>query len=131
MTQLTLISHVLCPYVQRAVISLTENQVSFKRVDVDLANKPGWFTAISPLGKTPALQAGDTAIFESAVILEYLEETQPFPLHPTDPLRRAEHRAWMEFGSAVLNDNCRVLFGGRRNGIRPQDQNFDGEICTA
>jgi glutathione S-transferase len=101
---LTLISHVLCPYVQRAVISLTEKQVPFKRVDVDLAAKPRWFTAISPLGKTPVLQVGDTAIFESAVILEYLEETQAFPLHPADPLRRAEHRAWIEFGSAVLND---------------------------
>jgi glutathione S-transferase len=101
---LTLISHVLCPYVQRAIISLTEKQVPFKRIDVDLANKPQWFTAISPLGKTPVLQVGDTAIFESAVILEYLEETQAFPLHPADPLQRAEHRAWIEFGSAVLND---------------------------
>jgi len=50
------------------------------------------------------LQVGDTPIFESAVILEYLEETQPKPLHPSDPLRRAEHRGWIEFGSAVLND---------------------------
>jgi glutathione S-transferase len=25
-------------------------------------------------------------------------------LHPADPLRRAEHRAFIEFGSAVLND---------------------------
>src|SRR5262249_2204096 len=57
-----------------------------------------------PLGKTPVLQVGDTAIFESAVILEYLEETQPKPLHPVDPLRRAEHRGWIEFGSAVLSD---------------------------
>jgi glutathione S-transferase len=43
-------------------------------------------------------------IFESAVILEYLEETQPRRLHPPDPLSRADHRAWIEFGSAVLND---------------------------
>lgn len=38
------------------------------------------------------------------MILEYLEETQPNPLHPTDPVKRAEHRSWIEFGSAVLND---------------------------
>ena len=76
----------------------------FERIDVDLANKPQWFTAISPLGKTPVLKVGTSAIFESAVILEYLEETQPLPLHPGHPLRRAEHRAWIEFGSAVLND---------------------------
>jgi glutathione S-transferase len=99
-----LISHKLCPYVQRAVIALTEKGVAFERIDIDLANKPDWFVAISPLGKTPVLQIGDVAIFESAVILEYLEETQPSPLHPADPLRRAEHRAWIEFGSAVLND---------------------------
>jgi glutathione S-transferase len=101
---LKLISHKLCPYVQRAVIALTEKGVAFERIDVDLANKPDWFLAISPLGRTPVLLVGDTAIFESAVILEYLEETQPKPLHPVDPLRRAEHRAWIEFGSAVLND---------------------------
>jgi glutathione S-transferase len=101
---LKLISHKLCPYVQRAVIALTEKGVDFERIDIDLANKPDWFLAISPLGKTPVLQVGDKAIFESAVILEYLEETQPKPLHPPDALLRAEHRAWIEFGSAVLND---------------------------
>ena len=50
------------------------------------------------------LLVDDTAIFESAVILEYLEETQPNPLHLSDPLKRAERRGWIEFGSAVLND---------------------------
>jgi glutathione S-transferase len=101
---LKLISHKLCPYVQRAVIALTEKGVAFERIDIDLANKPDWFLAISPLGKTPVLQVGDAAIFESAVILEYLEETQLSPLHPADALMRAEHRAWIEFGSTVLND---------------------------
>jgi len=104
MPSLTLISHHLCPYVQRAVIALTEKGVPFQRVTVDLANKPDWFKALSPLGKTPVLKAGGTAIFESAVILEYLEETQPNPLHPKDPLHRAEHRSLIEVGSAILND---------------------------
>jgi glutathione S-transferase len=99
-----LISHELCPYVQRAVIALTEKGVAFERIDVDLANKPEWFLKISPLGRTPVLQVGDAAIFESAVILEYLEETGPKPLHPAEPLRRAEHRGWIEFGSTVLSD---------------------------
>ena len=101
--KLTLVSHKLCPYVQRAVIALTEKGVPFERIDVDLANKPDWFKKVSPLGKTPVLLVGETAIFESAVILEYLEETQANPLHPADPLARAEHRAWIEFGSAILS----------------------------
>jgi len=104
MAELTLVSHHLCPYVQRAAIALTEKCVAFQRVDIDLENRPDWFKAISPLGKVPLLKVGDEVIFESAVILEYLEETQPRPLHPSDPLERAKHRAWMEFGSAVLAD---------------------------
>jgi glutathione S-transferase len=101
---LTLVSYPLCPYVQRAVISLTEKAAPFERIDIDLSNKPDWFLAISPLGKTPVLRVGNRAIFESAVILEYLEDTQAPALHPADPLERAEHRAWIEFGSAALND---------------------------
>src|ERR1700750_254844 len=102
-SRLKLISHQLCPYVQRAVIALTEKGTAFERVDIDLANKPDWFLKVSPLGKTPVLMVGEHTIFESAVI-PYLEETQDRPLHPADPLQRAEHRAWIEFGSAVLND---------------------------
>lgn len=104
MAALTLVSIPLCPYVQRAAIALSEKGVAFERRNVDLANKPDWFVKISPLGKVPVLLDGEQPIFESAVILEYLEETQPNPLHPADPLRRAQHRAWMEFGSSVLSD---------------------------
>ena len=99
----TLVSHALCPYVQRAAIVLTEKGVSFERVDVDLTHKPDWFLRLSPLGKTPVLQVGGEALFESAVICEYLDETRPPRLHPEDALARARERAWMEFGSAVLS----------------------------
>ncbi|MCS3725835.1 glutathione S-transferase [Bradyrhizobium betae] len=48
---------------------------------------------------------GEVALFESNVICEYIEETQACAkLHPVDALKRAEHRAWMEFGSAILGD---------------------------
>ena len=102
--KLTLVSHRLCPYVQRAVIALAEKGAPFERTDIDLSNKPEWFLRVSPLGKTPVLLVGETAMFESAVILEYLEDTQAPALHPADALARAEHRAWIEFGSAILND---------------------------
>jgi glutathione S-transferase len=101
---LTLISHDLCPYVQRAVIALAEKGVAFERIDIDLADKPDWFLALSPLGKVPLLRVGDVVIFESAVIVEYLEETQPRPLHPADPVERARHRATIELSSAILSD---------------------------
>jgi glutathione S-transferase len=99
---ITLVSHHLCPYVQRAAITLDEKQVPYERVYVDLSNKPDWFTAISPLGKVPLLRVGSEVLFESAVIVEYLEETHGPAMHPADPLERARHRAWIEFGSATL-----------------------------
>lgn len=101
---LTLISHALCPYVQRAAIALDEKKLPYLRRDIDLSNKPDWFVKISPLGKTPVLVADETPIFESAVILEYLEDTTRPALHPPDPLDRARHRGWIEFASAILND---------------------------
>jgi glutathione S-transferase len=107
MATLTLVSHHLCPYVQRAAISLAEKHVDFERIYVDLSNKPEWFKELSPLGKVPLLRVGkgqnEAVIFESAVILEFLEETQPNALHPHDPLERARHRSWIEFGSSILN----------------------------
>ena len=110
MAALKLISHKLCPYVQRAVIALNEKNIPFERVDIDLANKPDWFLKISPLGKVPVLvvtgdDGKEVALFESNVICEYIEETQGGAnLHPQDPLARAQHRAWMEFGSTILSE---------------------------
>jgi glutathione S-transferase len=105
MPTLKLVSHDLCPYVQRAAIVLAEKQASFERVYVDLANKPSWFLAISPLGKTPLLRIGsEDVLFESAVICEYLDETIAPRLHPEDAVARAKHRAWVEFASAMLAD---------------------------
>lgn len=99
-----LITHVLCPYVQRSVIVLNEKGIPYRRIDIDLANKPAWFEQISPLGKVPVLVIRDQqSLFESAVICEYLNEVTPGSLHPEDPLERAEHRAWIEFGSGLLN----------------------------
>jgi len=100
----TLISHALCPYVQRAAIVLREKGIAFERIDIDLVHKPDWFLQVSPLGKTPVLLADGAPVFESAVICEYLEDVVASPpLHPRDALERARHRGWMEFGSSVLN----------------------------
>ena len=106
---LRLISHKLCPYVQRAVIVAKEKDIPFHRVDIDLANKPDWFLALSPTGKVPLLEVTENdgttkVLFESAVIAEYFDEIAGNPLLPKDPLERARQRAWVEFASATLAD---------------------------
>jgi glutathione S-transferase len=105
MPNFELISNPLCPYTQRAAIQLAEKGVAYERVYIDLANKPEWFLQLSPLGKVPLLRVGDTAIFETVVICEYIEEVAPaVPLHPVEPLDRARHRSWAEFASAIIAD---------------------------
>ena len=102
-----LVSHHLCPYVQRSIITLTEKQIPHRRTYIDLADKPDWFLAISPLGRVPLLRISGSddgdVLFESAVICEYLDEITSASLHPDDPLEKAKHRAWMEFGSTILD----------------------------
>lgn len=120
-TKPTLISHLLCPYVQRAIIVLEEKQIAYERIDIDLANKPDWFLKVSPLGKTPVLMVDGQAIFESAVICEYLEEVTANALHPRDPILRAQHRGWMEFASATLN-SIGALYGAS------DERTFDAKV---
>ncbi len=120
----TLVSHNLCPYAQRVSISLDEKGVDFKRMIIDLSNKPDWFKRISPLGKVPLLivenEDKKTVIFESVVILEYLEETQPSPLYSANPLLRAMERSWIEFGSSLLSDIAGLYSA-------PTDEAFQGK----
>lgn len=100
-----LISFNLCPYVQRAVITLKMKKAEFKTTYIDLSDRPAWFTEISPLGKVPVLKVDDKhVIFESAVICELLDETIEPHFHSSDPIVRAKDRAWMEFASSLLVD---------------------------
>lgn len=97
-----LISFKLCPFVQRSVIVLQEKGVDYDITYINLKEPPAWFREISPLGKVPVLKVGDAVLFESAVIMEYLDEVNPPSLHPADPLKKAHNRAWIEFASGLF-----------------------------
>ena len=88
---------------------LAEKGVTLPLVEVDLMggeNRRPPYTDKNPAGQLPCLELDDgTILAEVLPICEYIEETQPGPrLHPEDPLERARHRGWMEFGSAILGD---------------------------
>lgn len=104
MPTLKLISHDLCPYVQRARIVLEEKSVPHELEFIDLAHKPDWFLALSPLGKVPVLLVDGRPLFESAVIAEYLDEITPGSLHPADTFEKARHRSWIAFASSTLDN---------------------------
>ncbi|MDU8943533.1 glutathione S-transferase family protein [Ovoidimarina sediminis] len=141
--RLTLVSHKLCPYVQRVAIVLAEKGLPYERIYIDLAHKPRWFLELSPLGKTPLLKVetgtGDAhVVFESAVIAEFLEDVFSHPMHPVDPLARAGHRGWVEVASSILNGIAR-LYGARDaevferewQGLRAAFERVEAELSQA
>jgi glutathione S-transferase len=99
---MTLVSHALCPYVQRAAIMAHEKAIALERVVVDLADKPDWFVERSPTGKVPLMMIGDITLFESAAIAEFFDEISGGGMLPRDSIERARHRAWIEFASGTL-----------------------------
>ena len=125
--KLKLVSFKICPFVQRSAITLLEKGIDYDIVYIDLQNPPDWFLAISPFGKVPILcvdgPCGTTSpllpegakhnegaiIFESAVIMEFLDETHPPSMHPKNPLQRAHNREWIEFNSNMNLEQHDVL----------------------
>ncbi|KPK40516.1 MAG: hypothetical protein AMJ69_01985 [Gammaproteobacteria bacterium SG8_47] len=108
--QLELISFKLCPYAQRAAIVLHYKQIPATTTYIDLATPPSWFKQISPFGKVPVLRVdGESVLFESAVIAEFLDDISGGSLLPTEPLRRALTRSWSEFGAACIGDLISML----------------------
>ncbi|MGB1255193.1 MAG: glutathione S-transferase family protein [Thiolinea sp.] len=107
--QLELISFKVCPFVQRSTIALNEKQVDYKLTHIMPGDEPDWFKEVSPLGKVPVLLVDGKPVFESAVIMEYLDETRAPQLHPDDPLQKALHRSWVEFCSELLGAQYRMV----------------------
>ena len=101
-----LYEHPLSSYAQKVKIALREKGVDFK-VETPQAlgsgKAQGPFAAASPRNEVPALIDGDAQIFDSTIILEYLEDKIPAPpLLPRDPAARARAR--------MIEDVCDTLY---------------------
>jgi glutathione S-transferase len=124
-----LISFKICPFVQRSVIVLLEKGVDYDITYINLKEPPEWFKTISPLGKVPLLRVGDTVVFESAVIVEYLDEVYPPSLHPSDPLRKAHNRAWIEFASTLLMCQFNMVMAQEQEGCDKAEQELRDKLA--
>lgn len=85
---------------QRTRVVLLEKGIDFTATEIDLQNKPDWFTQISRYGKVPVIKHGDNEIYESAIVNEYLDEVFPEPpLLPRDPGAKAIARIWIDYAN--------------------------------
>lgn len=96
MAELILYEHPLSPYAQKVKISLREKGVPFTArlpEGIGTGATGGGFAKANPRGEVPALIHGDVEIFDSTIILEYIEETWPEPaMMPKAPAERARMR---------------------------------------
>lgn len=88
--------HPLSPYGQKVKIALLEKGVAFDSqlpTNLGSGEVASEFAAASPRGEVPALVDGEHSIFDSTIILEYIEDRWPDPrLLPDAPAARARSR---------------------------------------
>lgn len=110
----------VCPYAHRTRLVLLEKGLPFEDIEIDFKNKSKRFLAVSPYGRVPALVHDGQALYESAIINEYLDEVFPMPaLMPKSPALRARVRIWIDFLDHQFLDNYYDLLKNRDQGRHP------------
>lgn len=101
-------------YSHRVRMVLAEKGVAVDIVDIDPNNPPEELAEINPYSSLPTLLDRDLVLYESTVVMEYLDERFPHPpLLPVYPVARAHSRLWMH---RVQRDWCThvdVLVAGK------------------
>lgn len=93
---MTLFSDSSCQYSHRVRIVLAEKGVTVDIEEVNHGALPEELTELNPYGSTPTLADRDLALYESKVMMEYLDERFPHPpLLPVYPVARALSRQYM------------------------------------
>lgn len=89
-----------CPFVQRVWTVLEEKRIPYQYIEVNPYHKPESLLELNPRGLVPTLQYDNKPLYESTVILEFLEDAYPehgSRLLPADPYSRAQVRIWIDF----------------------------------
>ncbi len=105
----------LSPRVRKVRIVLAEKGLQYEKVSIDITKgeqKTSEYLAINPYGKVPALQDDGTTVYESTLIMEYLNDAYPEPtLLPSDSGQRARARVLMHYGDNPYESAVATLAG--------------------
>ena len=120
------------PNCQRTRVVLYEKNLPYETIPVDLVakeQKKPEFLKMNPYGKVPVLVDGDTILYESCIINEYLEDKYPNPpLLPKNPGQRAKIRIGIDFG---VNGTYPVYEKLRNEMFKPEGERNSAVIDEA
>lgn len=90
---MTLFSDAVDPQSHRARVVLAEKGITVEVVNIDPTNKPEDLIDLNPYQSVPTLVDRELVLYDTRVIMEYLDERFPHPpLMPVDPVSRAKAR---------------------------------------
>ena len=94
-------------YSQRVRLVLAEKGVAVEIIDVDPAHIPEDLTDLNPYNSLPTLIDRELVLYQSQVIMEYLDERFPHPpLLPVYPVARAQSRLFVH---RIQRDWCTAV----------------------
>ena len=101
-------------YSHRVRMVLAEKGVTVDIVDVDANNMPEDLAEINPYNSVPTLLDRELVLYESTVIMEYLDERFPHPpLLPVYPVARAQSRLLIHRIEKDWSQKVDVLMAGK------------------
>jgi glutathione S-transferase len=100
-----LIGAITSPYVRKVRVVMAEKKLDYQFVQEDVWSAETTIMASNPLGKVPCLvMEGGEAVFDSRVIVEYLDTLSPVgKLIPSQGRERAEVKTWEALADGVLD----------------------------
>jgi|SoiMethySBSTD1v2_1073268.scaffolds.fasta_scaffold104441_3 glutathione S-transferase len=105
----------MSPRARKPRIVLAEKGLQYEKINVDITKdeqKKPEYLAINPYGKVPALQDNGINVYESTIIMEYLNDKYPTPqLLPIDPGQRARARVLMHYGDNPYDGALGTIVG--------------------
>jgi RNA polymerase-associated protein len=124
---MTLFSKPTCVHSHRARLVLAEKNINIDIVNVEGPDLPEDLMDLNPYQTVPTLVDRDLVLYDSRVIIEYLDERFPHPpLMPVDPVTRAQFRLalfrietdWYRLAEEYEADSDRKLSGKSRKMLR-------------
>jgi len=132
-TSMALFSDPLDHYSHRVRIVMAEKDVTSEIIDTDLDNLPAEILEVSPYQELPVLVDRDVCLYDSVVLMEYLDERFPHPpLLPVYPISRAQIRLFIE---RVERDWCESFDNLIKGGLsdsqtKKRKQEFKSQILA-